>query len=371
MSPKWDSHHYNYVSFSIESNNGLPVFKDCIQYLEKFIKFFGRNPGSALKSDYYKNLVEYLNGRNCKLKVEYKVLRDNDEIKKILDFANKGIIGNYNLSYDQQIKILGLEVQKSLNGYYRNFNALTANIGNIILLDAINNVNSVDDNKISSYIGELYHSGIRFGYDEYGMTLLAMFNSLFMYPFDDVYDTSGEYSIVRNDGIDFSILDLSMITPTVINIDESPLNNAKARLDGLENKKRELLDKINVQQTNLGKISGKPDVVAKINKNISDLNNSLSLINAAYVVADGEYNAIKNDFTVNRMYFYNKAIIEGIRNSIAHGHYEIISKSEFMDTEIVFNDIYEGKLTFQVRMTFEQLENLIDDNYMNVLNFIR
>lgn len=363
--------NYNYVSFSIESKNDMPVFKDCIEYLEGFIKYFGRNPGNAMKSDYYKNLVDYLNSRNCNLSVEYKVLRDNDEINKILDFANKGIIGNYNLSYDQQLKILGLEVQKSLNGYYRNFNALTANIGNIILLDAINKVNSVDDNKLSSYIGNLYQTGIRFGYDEYGMMLIAMFNSLFMYPFDDVYDTSGEYSVVRNDGIDFSILDLSMITPTVINIDESPLNNVKARLDGLENKKRELLDKINVQQTNLGKISGKPDVVAKINKNISDLNNSLSLINTAYAVADSEYNSIKNDFTVNRMYFYNKAIIEGIRNSIAHGHYEIVSKSSFMDTEILFNDIYEGKLTFQVRMTFAQLEELIDNNYMNVLNFVK
>lgn len=363
--------NYNYVSFSIESKNGFPVFKDCIQYLEGFIKYFGRNPGTALKSDYYRNLVNYLDGRNCKLKVEYKVLRDNDEIDKILDFANKGIIGNYNLSYDQQIKILGLEVQKILNGYYRNFNALTANIGNIILLDAINNVNSVDDNKLSSYIGNLYQSEIRFGYDEYGMTLLAMFNSLFIYPFDDVYDTSGEYSVNRNDGIDFSILDLSMITPTVINIDETPLINAKAKLDSLENKRIELMNKINVQQTNLGKISGKTDVIARINKNINELNNSLSIVNSAYVVADNEYNAIKNDFTVNRMYFYNKAIIEGIRNSIAHGHYEIISKSDFMNTEILFNDIYEGKLTFQVRMTFAQLEELIDNNYMSVLNFVK
>jgi len=363
--------NYNYVSFTIESMNDLPVFNDCIQYLEGFIKYFGNNTGSAMKSDYYKRLVEYLKKRNCKLNVEYKNLRDNKEIDRILEFASEEIIDNDNLSYEQQLKIIGLEVQKSLNNDYRNFNAITANVGNIILLDAINTIKSVDDTKLSSYIGKIYPYGIRFSYDEFGMILLGMFNSLFIYPFDDVYDTDGGYSVIRNDGIDFSILDLSMIQPTIVTIDESPLINAKARLDSLNNKRIEITNKINQQQVNLGKVSGKPDVVARINKSISDLNNSLTLINSSYVVADSEYNNIKNDFTVNRMYFYNKAIIEGIRNSIAHGNYEFISNGDFWNTEIIFNDIYEGKLTFQVKMTFRELDSLIDNNYMNVLNYVK
>lgn len=363
--------NYNYISFTIESLNELSVFKDCIQYLEGFIKVFGNDVANATKSDYYKRLVSYLEKRNCKLNIEYKSLRDNREIDRILEFANKEVLGNDNLSYEEQLKIIGLEVQKSINSDYRNFNAITANVGNIILLDAIGKIRTVDDVSLGSYIGKNYPSGIKLSYDEFGMTLLGMFNSLFIYPFDDVYDTSGEYNTIRNDSLDFSVLDLSMIKPIVVTIDEGPLINAKARLDSLSNKQIEITNKINQQQANLSRVSGKPDVVARINKSIIDLNNSLLLINSSYVVADNEYNAIKNDFSVNRMHFLNKAIIEGIRNSIAHGHYEFISNGDLFNTELVFSDIYEGKITFQVRMTFQELESLIDNNYMNVLNFIK
>jgi hypothetical protein len=95
------------------------------------------------------------------------------------------------------------------------------------------------------------------------------------------------------------------------------------------------------------------------------------MLKTSYNVANGEYNAIKNDFTVNSIYFQNKAIIEGIRNSIAHGHYEFISKGNIWDTEVIFNDIYEGRVTFQVKMTFDELTKLIDNNYMNVLNYVK
>lgn len=363
--------NYNYVSFTIESLNGMPVFEDCIQYLEGFIKVFGNDVANAMKSDYYYKLVDYLKKRNCKLSIEYKSLRDKKDIDKILKFADSDILGNEHLSYEQQIKIIGLEVQKAINNDYRNFNAITANVGNIMLLDAINRVKSVSDEDLALYIGKLYPNGVRIGFDEFGMAMLAMFNSLFIYPFDDVYDTSGEYSVVRNDVFDFSILDLSMVNPTIVNIDDSPLINVKARLDSLNNRIIEVSNKISQQQANLSRVSGKPDVVAKINKHITDLNNSLSTLKLSYIVLDSEYNAIKNDFTVNHNYFLNKSIIEGIRNSIAHGHYEFVIKGDLWDTEIIFNDIYEGKVTFQVRMTFDEFSQLIDNNYDCVLKYVK
>lgn len=363
--------NYNYVSFTIESLDNQIITEDCIYYLEGFIKYFGKNLVDPTKGDFYRDFVKYLESKNCKLKMEYKSLRDKREIDKIINFASQEILGNDNLDYLAQVKLIGLEVQKSINGEYKNFNAITGNISNITLLDAINVVGSVEDSKLDTHINSVYPYGIRQGYDEFGMTLLAMFNSLFIYPFDDVYDTSGEYSVNRSDVLDFSILDLSMINPTIITIDDSPLVNAKARVDSLSNKINEVTNKISQQVANLNRVSGKPDVVVKINKGLSDLSNSLTMLKTSYNVANGEYNTIKNDFTVNSMYFQNKAIIEGIRNSIAHGHYEFISKGNIWDTEVIFNDIYEGKVTFQVKMTFDELTKLIDNNYMNVLNYVK
>ena len=362
--------NYYSVSFAVESLNGAPVFKDCIQYLENFIKNLGNNIGNFKNTDDYKQMVEYFKMRNCKIGIEYKSLRDNKEISRILDFANKEILNNNDLDYEQKVKLIGVEVQKSINGSRNNFNALAANVGNIILINAIDEVNSVDDSVLSTYIGKIYPFGIRLGYDEFGMTLLAMFNALFIYPFDDVFDTSGEYTVNRNDAFDFSILDLSVLNPAIVTIDDAPLISSKARVDGLDNRIVELNNKINQQRQNLAKVSGKPDVITKINSNISDLNNALMLANSSYVVAKNEYDLINNDYTINRMYFYNKAVIEGIRNSIAHGHYEFNCSGDILSTEVIFRDIYEGKVTFEVKMTFEELEALIGDNYLNVLSYV-
>jgi hypothetical protein len=70
------------------------------------------------------------------------------------------------------------------------------------------------------------------------------------------------------------------------------------------------------------------------------------------------------------MYFRNKAIIEGIRNSIAHGNYEFLMGKDFDDTTIVFNDIYEGKLTFQAKIKFADFEKLFNVNTNVLVNFI-
>ena len=363
--------NYNYVSFKIESLNGMPIFEDCIQYLEGFIKYFERDAYVATKSDFYRDLVKYLECRNCKLKIEYQTLRDKEAIDQIIKYASSELVGNENLSAIDQVKIIGLEVQKRLNGGYKNFDAVFANISNLILVESISNSGSVEDQKLHALIGKICPAGLKIGYDEFGMTLLAMFNALFIYPFDDVYDTSGEYSSVRNNVLDFSILDLSMVNPDVITIDDAPLINAKDKLDSIVKKQVQTTKKILQQESNLSKVSGNVKAETNINNSLKDLRLSLSNSITEYMLTDSQYRTIRDDYTVNHMYFRNKAIIEGIRNSIAHGHYEIVSNGDVWSTEIVFSDIYEGKLTFQVKITFEELATLIEENYNRVLNYVK
>lgn len=363
--------NFNYVSFTLESLDGKIISEDCILFLEGFIKKYGMDVVNATKSDYYKNLVSYLKQRNCKLNIETKTLRDKEEIEKIMKYIGLEILNNDNLSYMDQLRLIGLEVQKSINQKYRTFDAVVANIGNLIITNAIDETKSVNDMKINSFISNIFPYGVKFGYDEFAVTLLAMFNALFLYPFDDVYDTSGEYTSVRNDVLDFSTLDLSMVNPNIITIDDSPLLNAKEKLDGLVKKQVQVVKKIMQQEHNLTKVSGNTVAENSINSNLNDLRNTLSKLITDYMLTENTYKIIKEDYSVNSMYFRNKAIIEGIRNSIAHGHYEFVSNGDVINTEIIFSDIYEGKITFQVKMTFNELFTLIEENYGNVLSYVK
>ena len=251
------------------------------------------------------------------------------------------------------------------------FDSILASVHNLILLDAISKTRSVNRDVLSSYIADMLGISVKFSYDEYGIILISMFNSLFMYPFDDVFETSGEYKIDRESGFDFSDLDLSMAKPDIMNIDESPLNNSLERCNSLLRKQNEISQKLTVQQSNLLRVKGNLIAEGKINASINDLNNSLSLLITEYMKADSEYNAIKNDYVTNRLYFENRTIIEGIRNAIAHGNYEFKINGNFYDTEIVFKDIYEGKNTFELRISFKDFEDMIDLNYDVVVDYIR
>lgn len=361
---------YNYLNFVIESSPDIPISEDCIAIFEQLIKFVKNNPYDYQNSDVYNKLCEYLKKRNCRLFVEYKKLSNNNDIDDIMSLLGDELINNSSMTFRQQVEVIGREVHKKMNTNLNKLNPITANVKHLIMLNAISKCSSVKDDILFSQIENISPSGIDFYYDEYGMVLISMFNSLFVYPMDDIYSIPGEYTLDRSNGIDFASLELSMVNPIVISIDYSPLDNAKAKVDSISSKCVELVNKINQQKLNLGKVQGKPLIEAKINASISSLNTSLLTLQSEYVVADASYTAIKNDFTDNADYFRNKAIIEGIRNSIAHGHYEFISSGNFNDTIIAFNDIYEGKLTFQAKIKFSDFERLINDNTMIISNFV-
>lgn len=362
--------NFYYVDFIIESTNGMPVMEDCSQYLEGFINLFKRDYTNALKSDFYKKMVKYFKDRDCVLKIEYKSLRDREKIKEIIDYAKIDLIDNPTMTYIDQVRIIGQEVEKRINGNYKNMSAVQANINNLIFVEGINQVGADDDKKLCSFSSKFSPNGLKLSYDELGMTLIAMFNAIYIYPFDDVYDTSGEYSYVREDVFDFATLDLSVVNPSVLTINDSPLVNAKAKLDGIVKKQVMFVKKILQQEKNLGKVSGNANAVNAINKGLNDLKTNLGQLVTDYLLANKEYETIRKDYTDNALYFRNKAIIEGIRNSIAHGHYEFISRSSLWDTEIIFNDIYEGNLTCQIKMTFGEFAQLIENNQMNIIDYI-
>ena len=53
-------------------------------------------------------------------------------------------------------------------------------------------------------------------------------------------------------------------------------------------------------------------------------------------------------------------------SSIAHGNYRVIFMGELSKSKIIFNDIYEGKLTFHGEISILDFINMIANNLIAV-----
>jgi len=360
---------FHLINFNIESLDDSDIDKKCIEYLDEFNLYYSVNPDKAFESKFYSSLNKFLKDRNCKLTITSKSLKDEDMILEIVKFAKDEILVRDEFDYRKQIELIGSEVQRRLNNKYNFFNPLSANIKNLIVLSAIDEENSVDYEDLSKYFVDKDLGEVKIQYDELGMTLISMFNVVFMYPFDDIYTSSGGYKVNRKSEFDFSKLDLSKINPSVIKIDEEPLNASLDRYNALLKRKKELELKLNSYKINLENVTnnGNSKAMGIINKMISDLGNDMVLLDNEINIANGNYLDIKNDYDNNPMYFRNKAIIEGIRNALAHGNYEFIRDKDNMDTRIVFSDIYEGELTFKIEISYEDFEDMINSSFKVIM----
>lgn len=363
---------FEYITFKLETLDDKIITEDLLSMLDELIRFVQYNFNSYKNSDYYKNVCRYFDKNNCKLTIEIKKLTNPNDVNEILELLKPEIIGDPNGNLHSQIESIGLEFHRKVNPNLNNFNPIASNIKHLIMLDALYKKNTTDTKVLSQYVTDNITDGneMRFYYDEYGILLLSMFNSFFIYPFDDVYDIDGGYKLDRSDGLDFSKLDLSMFDVTYIDIDETPLEDAENGLNSIVNRQVKISKKIMEQKKNLSRVSGNPVAINSINNNINSLNNSLVSLITDYRNQYSLYNLVKEDFINNKMYFRNKAIIEGVRNSIAHGNYEFLIGKDFNDTTIVFSDIYEGKLTFQAKIRFIDLERLFDVNTDVLVKFI-
>ena len=79
---------------------------------------------------------------------------------------------------------------------------------------------------------------------------------------------------------------------------------------------------------------------------------------------------IDKDYKDNYEYFRNISIIEGIRNAIAHGNYKIYGNIDIMNSKMVFEDIYEGKLTFKLEVTYNEFLDFLENNIDLVVQYV-
>lgn len=200
-------------------------------------------------------------------------------------------------------------------------------------------------------------------------SLLGMFNALFIYPFDDIYDDKEIMKNLVNTSLDYSKLDLSLIKLNNININNGEILSLREELNGINRRIQEINNDISFDKASLEKVKGNARVEANINAKITREQRDLNLFQGKLALVSCKVNYYDNNSQVGG-YFYNKAIIEGIRNSIAHGNYQVIEAPSILDSKIIFRDIYLGKETFSCEVGAEDFKNLLIVNMKIIQQFL-
>lgn len=317
-----------------------------------------------------KLLINFENKYKDEYDFKWYIKKLNDDKTKELAKFILNIIPQ-NITYNEEVMVILKDYASKMNNNYNRFNVIMENLTNLVLLDAIKENNTVNSNILFDKIKEKYNN-IYISYNTLMSSSIAMFNSLFSYANDDVYKNDNKYTLLNNNGLDYSKLDLSLINVQVKTIDNTIINELNIRKTAKE-KELNLIDtKINKELNNLNIVKGKSNTNA-INNITSKLNNLYNKKNTLTIVYNNiinELNICNNYYNNNLLYLENESIITGIRNSIAHGNYEVVQCNNINDTYIVFNDIYEGELTFKGTIKILDFIDLIDNNVIVINEYL-
>ena len=356
------------TTFEIKSNDGSEIDKNCRDLFEYFLEIYKEEPKRALSSTLYKEMIKYLKANNCTLSISDDRLKEKELIDYLEEYARTYILTK-NFSYEEQITLMGMEIAKYFDSKSYRFSNALAYSNNLILLKMIKKANSVDHKVISTKLLRNGYNNMVVSYNELGASIINMFESLYMYPFESLYMPTKEYSEEKKD-LDFALLDTSLFTIDIININDAPLKEMKARCDACLKRVAVLTETLEKCQANLENVrkSGNKKATQVIESQLKSLTEKLEEIKKSAAETKKEYDAMLQDYSSNSNFFKNEAIITGIRNSIAHGNYEIVSNPEPI---ILFRDVYEGETTFKAMITLANFYLFIDENSKAVLDFVK
>lgn len=284
---------------------------------------------------------------------------DSQNIDTLIEFLFNTL--RKELDSNSKATIIAHEVARNLNTKYNSFNPIKANLTNLILLDAIRNCSTINKDILFDYIQRQY-SDLYINYDPFAMSLINTFTSLFSFNFDNTFKRSEN----AFDGFDYSLLDISKFNiekEKGLGDDEiiqrqNKINNEITKVDAMINSNMISLERVTQMGNN--------DAMQKINSLISLLNQKKTNLSADLNNVHTELQEFKN----SEKFLKGEALVEGIRNSIAHGNYQVLLGKNFNEIVIVFEDIYEGKTTFKASITYGNFYEFLYSSGIEVSKFI-
>lgn len=298
---------------------------------------------------------------------DYKVLTPNVSTQD-KDGIVRAILSEKDITYLEQLSFIGNSLSLLANNEIKSMILL---VDNLIMLESMYNNYGSDFDTCLNWIQEKYPNDT-FDTSMIYLAGIAAFNSLFSYAFDNVYKNENLYTNGDNTGLEYDKLDLSKFDIAYVDYNENEINELRIKFNA---KEKELLKKKEKEKElrknyDVVKNKGNTSAINNIFANLSDVIAKISSVNSEYLVLSNELNDKLMYYSNNKEYFKNKKIIEGIRNSIAHGNYEITNIFDIGKCRIIFRDVYNGKLTFLASINFLDFMQMLEDTIPILQSFI-
>lgn len=356
---------YRQKIVTLKSKDASVIPKPIIEEFEQIItKYEYEHPD---EKELYKNIISFEKkyGNNYEIINESKPFKNIDYDTFPTYFLNSI---KETTTYDEQVTMLLKELEINDNIENNKLNLLIDNLHNLIILDTIKKTNSTNLDIIGEKIYEEY-GNIFISSNTLISSLIACFNALFSYGKDNIYKNDNKYSVLNNNGLDYSKLDLTLFNIELCNIDKGYIIDLKTKVDSKFKDLEKIEEKINQISENINKVN-KLEVINKLKETLLIIETRKIEVKEMYNNLINEYKNANDYFTNNIDYLTNERIIDGIRNSIAHGNYYLKYNIDMNSSIIVFEDVYEGKLTFKCSIKINDFIKFLSDNAPIISNFL-
>lgn len=299
-----------------------------------------------------------------------KVSTKNEDTKMLASFLYNSTTPN--TPYERVIEIIGYEVDKLFNkDKFDNFSMIASGVHNLLLLNSIkelgtSNYEKVHDDIIKKY-GKLYIAT-----DDLAQSLISSFNALFAYGYDDVLHNKNEYQSLDLDGFDYSLIDTSSFNVEVEKTDDGYITDLGVKENAIKNNINKLNNALVSCNNSLAKVIslGKKDAINKITSQINTINGNINGYNIDLANIQNTLNNVNNYVSTYASLIKNEKIINGIRNSIAHGNYKVILKETLKDSLIEFTDFYEGEVTFKASISIDNFVEFLQKSAIEIEKYL-
>lgn len=299
-----------------------------------------------------------------------KVSTKNEDTKMLASFLYNSTTPN--TPYERVIEIIGYEVDKLFNkDKFDNFSMIASGVHNLLLLNSIkelgtSNYEKVHDDIVKKY-GKLYIAT-----DDLAQSLISSFNALFAYGYDDVLHNKNEYQSLDLEGFDYSLIDTSSFNVEVEKTDDGYITDLGVKENAIKNNINKLNNALVSCNNNLAKVTslGKKDAINTITSQINTINGNINGYNIDLANIQNTLNNVNNYVSTYASLIKNEKIINGIRNSIAHGNYKVILKETLKDSLIEFTDFYEGEVTFKASISIDNFVEFLQKSAIEIEKYL-
>lgn len=355
--------NFKKVEVTLKSKDGVIISKDLADMLDEVIDAY-KETSNLKVFTLFKDMVK--DKYDFDWDVRYVKFDDLDEFADSLFEVLK------DQEYTEAVNAIGDKVLKRVTEG-KKFSEIGASFNDFILLEAVYDLQSTDKDKISNYIANKYGNFFVASNEELAAASIGLFNTLFGYLHDDLLDNENAFTSGDNTGFDYSTLDFSAFNVSYLKPDNGPIDSHKETYMGASKRLASIQSKIqkNTESLNAVKLSGNTKAQAVLSANLNNDKILEATMISDVASAKATYDDAVDYVTDNSLLVYNRGIINGIRNSIAHGKYTVIQSGSFDDVRILFEDIYEGETTFKADISIADFLNFIYSSEAKVVTFVK